>query len=92
MVKRRDDLVILMDILGNLLEGPKGPTRLSQACNLTFDTMIKFIGILAQRGFIRVSTEDGHDLYSISPDGAEVFRQYRKFWETLYPAERQDTG
>ena len=77
-----------MDILGNLLEGPKGPTRLTQACNLTFDTMTKFAGILVERGFIGVSMESGHEVYSVRPAGVEMYRQYRKFWEALYPAER----
>jgi len=92
LAKRRADLVIVMDILGNLLDGPKGPTRLTQACNLTFDTMTKFVGILAVRGFVQTTTENGHEVYSTTPAGVEIYRQYRKFWEALYPAERQDSG
>jgi len=86
LAKRRADLVIFMDILGNLLDGPKGPTRLAQACNMDFETMAKFVGILIERGLIQASTEDSREVYSIMPPGVEIHRQYRKFWEALYPA------
>jgi predicted transcriptional regulator len=91
VAKRRADLVILMDILGNLLDGAKGPTRLAQACNLTFDTMTKFVGVLIDRGLVQVSTEGSHEVYSITQTGVDMHRQYRGFWEMLYPSDRPDT-
>jgi len=85
LVKRRADLVIFMDILGNLLDGPARPTRLAGACNLNYDNLMKFANVLLARGLIQVSEEEGHEQYSISQAGLEMHRQYRKFWEALYP-------
>lgn len=91
MVKRRADLVIFMDILGNLLDGPKGPTRLAQACNLDFETMSKFVAILLQRGLVSSIIEENRERFSITQAGVQIHRQYRGFWEVLYPGERRDT-
>jgi predicted transcriptional regulator len=90
-VKRRADLVIMMDILGTLLEGPKGPTRLAQSSNLTFDTMTKFVGILIDRGLVTASHVESHETFSITDTGAKMYREYRRFWETLYPPGRKET-
>jgi predicted transcriptional regulator len=80
-----------MDILGNLLDGPKRPTRLAQLCNLSFDNLMRYAGILVAKGLVQVTTEESHELYSITPAGFEMHRQYRKFWEALYPSEGWDT-
>ena len=67
-----------MDVLGNLLDGPKGPTRLAQACNLTFDTMSKAVTTLIARNFVQLSVKDGHDSYSITPSGVEIRHQVQE--------------
>ena len=73
-----------MDILGSLLDGPARPTHLAAACNLNYDNLMRFAGILIGKGLIKVSAEEGHEVYAISQEGLEMHRQYRKFSDALY--------
>jgi len=84
-LKRRSDLVILMDILGAVLDGPKLPTRLAQLCNLSYDNFVKFAGRLESRGLVRRSLEQGHELYSVTPDGIQTHRDYVKLIDRVRP-------
>ena len=79
-MKRRPNTVINMEILGLLLEGPKGPSRLSQALNLNFNKFLDFAVFLESRHFIRRETQEGHDLYFVTPEGVEVYRIWTDFW------------
>ncbi len=40
---RREPTMIFMDILSALFEGPRGPTRLAQACNVNYGRLEKTI-------------------------------------------------
>lgn len=75
--------MILMDILAALLDGPKLPTRLAQLCNLSYDNFVKFAGRLESRGLVKRSLEQGHEFYSVTPDGIQVHQDYRKLMERL---------
>jgi predicted transcriptional regulator len=79
-LKRRPNTVIHMEILGLLLQGPKGPTRLAQAISLNFNKFLEFASFLEERRFIRKETRDERELYFITPEGVEVYRIWTDFW------------
>ena len=41
-MKKRERILILMEILSILREGPRGPTRLAQAVGLSFDAFVEY--------------------------------------------------
>jgi predicted transcriptional regulator len=82
-LKRRPDLVILMDILAALLEGPKLPTRIAQACNLNYENFVKWVELLESKNLVSRSSEQGHGIYSLTPDGYQVLQDFRKVIERL---------
>jgi predicted transcriptional regulator len=84
-LKRRPAVLIYMEILDLLLDGPKGPTRLSQAMNLNFAKLLEFASFLKARELISSQQEEGHELYFITPQGAEMNRDWKKIWSRLAP-------
>jgi len=85
LLKRRPDLVIMMDILASLLEGPKLPTRIAQACNLSYDNFVKWADFLESRKLVIRSSQQGHEIYSLTPDGHQIYQDFRKVMDRLRP-------
>jgi predicted transcriptional regulator len=82
-LKRRPDIVILMDILADLLEGPKIPTRIAQACNLSYDNFLKWANILESRGLVSRSAGQSHEVYVLTSDGQRVYQDFKKVMDRL---------
>ncbi len=78
MAKRRPDVVILLDILTALLDGPKMPTRLAQTCNLSYDNFVKFATKLESNKLVERKPEEGHELYAITVEGFKLQEEFRK--------------
>ena len=78
-------MLIYMEILDLLMEGPKGPSRLSQALNLNFAKFLEFATFLKAKEFIRSETQEGHEMYFITPQGAEINSDWKKVWTRLAP-------
>ena len=78
MAKRRSKIVIYLDILTALLEGPKLPTRVAQTCNLSYDNLVKFAAILEAMKLLERKPEEGHELLSITADGFKLQEEFRK--------------
>lgn len=84
-MKRRSNVVIDMEILALLLDGPKGPSRLSQALGLNFNKFLEFATFLESKRFVRKEMEEGHEVYYVTPDGAEVYHEWDVFWKKFGP-------
>ena len=84
-MKNRPSILVYMEILGLLLEGPKGPTRLSQGIGINFARLTEFTGYLESKGLVRKATLDGQEVYVITTDGAQVRRDWEKVWSRLGP-------
>jgi len=78
LAKRRPDVIILLDILAALLEGPKLPTRLAQTCNLSYDNFVKFAPILESKKLVERKPEEGHELYALTVEGFKLHEEFRK--------------
>ncbi len=84
-MKRRSDIVIKMQILEAVRREPRGPTRLAQAVNLSFDKCVPYLQSLEQKGFLTRETREGRDVYQITQSGIDAFLEWEKLWEKLGP-------
>jgi predicted transcriptional regulator len=84
-MKRRPNILIYMEILKLLLDGPRGPTRLAQGMGLNFGKFMEFAGFLESRKLIRRGQQEEHEVYYITPEGVEIRREWEKVWEKLGP-------
>jgi predicted transcriptional regulator len=82
-LKRRPNILIYMEILDLLLDGPKGPSRLSQAMGLNFNKFLEFASFLKSRQLIRSELQEGHEMYFITPEGNELNQDWKKVWNKL---------
>ncbi len=78
MAKRREELIIYVDILTAVLDGPKLRTRLAQTCNLSYDNFVKYASKLESSKLVERKQEEGHDLYAITPEGLKFQDEFRK--------------
>jgi predicted transcriptional regulator len=78
LAKRRPDVIILLDILAALLDGPKIPTRLAQTANLSYDNLVRFATILESNKLVERKPAEGHELYFITLEGLRLHEEFRK--------------
>jgi predicted transcriptional regulator len=84
-LKRRPSILIYMEILDLLLDGPRGPSRLAQAMGLNFNKFLEFATFLKAKELIRSEVQDGHELYFITQQGSELNQDWKKVWNRLAP-------
>ena len=82
-MRKREPLVIHMEILASLFASPKGPTRLAQSVNLQFTRMEGFIEALTRRGLIRSETIEGQQVFAITEEGYSVYKAWLEIWRRL---------
>ena len=84
-MKRRPNILIYMEILDLLRDGPKGPSRLSQAMGLNFYKFQEFAAFLKEKELLRSEEQEGHELYFITQQGTELNHDWKKVWGKLAP-------
>ncbi|MDG7020267.1 MAG: hypothetical protein JRN16_07350 [Nitrososphaerota archaeon] len=84
-MKRRSDIVIMMQVLEQVRREPRGPTRLAQSVNLSFDKCMPYLQSLEQKGFIAKGASEGRDVYMITQAGVDTFLEWERLWEKLKP-------
>ena len=77
-MRKRPEIIICMEMLGLLLEGPRGPTRLAQALGLSYDRFRKFADHLEEKKFVLKESEEGHGVYRITAEGLQLHQDWRK--------------
>ena len=82
-MKRRPSILIYMEILRLLLDGPRGPTRLAQGMGLNFQKFMEYAAFLESKGLVRRGALEGHEAYFVTPEGAEVRQNWEKVWSRL---------
>jgi predicted transcriptional regulator len=73
-LKKREPLEIYTAILAILIEEPRGPTRLAQACNINYGRMSGLLAKLLDKGLIRREDTVGQGVFAITEVGYEVYR------------------
>lgn len=79
-MKRRPNVLILMNLLQLLIQEPRGPTRLAQAANLNYRKCEEFLGILSASGMVEKAAQEGHEIYSATLKGKGAYMK----WEDIF--------
>ena len=82
-MRKRDSLLIHMEILSSLIAEPMGPTRLAQACNVNYGRIAGFTGPLLEKGLIRTEVRDGQEVFAVTDEGYRVYADWVEIWRRL---------
>jgi predicted transcriptional regulator len=82
-LKHRSNVFILMQILELLMEQPRGPTRLAQAANLNYQKCVEYLEILSANQFVGKDIQEGHEVYSATLKGKEIFLRWDGIFDEL---------
>ncbi len=82
-MRKREPILIQMEILASLFASPKGVTRLSQSCNVNQGRIENFIRPMLGKGLIRSQTVDGLEVFSISEEGYLLYKDWLEIWRRL---------
>ena len=82
-MKKREPIVIQMEILSSLFASPKVITRLAQSCNVNMARIGSFTGPMLAKGLIRTQTENGQEVFHITEVGFELYRDWLEIWRRL---------
>lgn len=82
-MKKREPVLIYMEILAVLFDGPRGPTRLAQACNLNYARLDSFTKALLEKSLIESSVAGGQEILSITQPGFELYKAWLEIWRKL---------
>lgn len=82
-MRRRQTLLIVMQLLEILIQEPRGPTRLAQAANLNYERLQGYMQTLFSNGLAATESRDGHDTYSATPKGKELYFRWAKIFEEV---------
>lgn len=80
---KREPSQIYIDILANLIEGAKGPTRLAQACNINYGRLAGFLERMLAKGLIRKQGAEGPEQLAITESGYHVYQQWSELRKAL---------
>lgn len=73
----------MMQLLELLISEPRGPTRLAQAANLNYQKCEKFLGVLFANQLVGREIREGHETYSATLKGKEIFMRWDRVFEDL---------
>ena len=76
-------ILIQMDILASLFASPKVITRLSQSCNVNLGRIENFTKPMLVKGLIRSRMVDGLEVFSITDEGYELYKDWLEIWRRL---------
>ena len=82
-MRKREPILIHMEILASLFESPKSLTRLAQACNVNFGRIERFTEPLLSRGLLRTEEREGNKVYLVTEEGYRVYRDWLEIWRRL---------
>ena len=80
---KREPSGIYMDILASLMEGPKGPTRLAQACNINYGRLAGFTDKMVEKGLIRRDVRDDQEVFAATEEGCNVYHGWSELRKRL---------
>jgi len=83
-LKRRPNVLIMMELLELLIREPRGPTRLAQAANLNYQRCDELIRMLSERGLIARDVREGHEIYAATLKGKSLFMRWAEIFEELH--------
>ena len=85
-MRNRDTIVIYWELLRAMASGPQLPTRLARVANVPYNRLGEYLGFLTTGGFVKAVPYDGHERYSVTPEGMEVLGRLDRGLKMLFPA------
>ena len=82
-MKKREPILIQMEILASLSASPKVITRLAQSCNVNMARMESYTGPMLAKGLIRSELVDGKEELHISSEGYKLYGDWLQIWRRL---------
>jgi len=82
-LKKREPMVIQMEILASLFASPKGVTRLCQSCNVNIARIGALMEPLLAKGFVKSGVVDGNEVFSVTDEGYRLYRDWLEVWRRL---------
>jgi predicted transcriptional regulator len=82
--KRRSHYHLIGEILNLAVEGAS-KTRIMYRANLSATMTKEYIELLQQKSLIKVSTENGRNIYKTNERGFQYLRGYRRMLQLLSP-------
>jgi len=89
-LKYRSSILIYMEVLKVLIDGPITATRLSQVCNVHYDKMREVLSDLKNSRLVGTSMQEKNEVYVITEEGLNMRRDWEKIWARLNIPWRQD--
>jgi len=82
-LRKREPILIQMEILASLFASPKVITRLAQSCNINPGRIENFTRPMLAKGLIRSQITDGLEVFSISDEGYRLYKDWLEIWRRL---------
>jgi predicted transcriptional regulator len=84
-LKYRSSLLVYMEVLKVLIDGPLTATRLSQVVNIHYDKTKEILADLKNGNLIASTTQENNEVYVITQEGLILRRDFEKIWARLRP-------
>jgi predicted transcriptional regulator len=82
-LRKRESILIQMEILASLFASSKGPTRLAQACNIQYARLQNFTGPLLAKGLVESNVVEGEQRFAITDAGYRLYKDWLDIWRRL---------
>jgi predicted transcriptional regulator len=82
-LKKREPILIQMEILASLFASPKVVTRLAQSCNVNMSRIGGFVQPLLAKGLVESRQVDGQEVLSITDSGYRLYSDWLEIWRRL---------
>lgn len=82
-MKRREPMVIQMEILASLFASPKVVTRLCQSCNVNLARIGALMEPLLAKGFVKSEFIDGSEIFSVTDEGYRLYKDWLEVWRRV---------
>ena len=82
-MKKREPMVIQMEILASLFASPKAVTRLCQSCNVNIARIGVLMEPLLAKGFVKSENVDGSQVFSVTDEGYRLYNDWLQVWRRV---------
>jgi predicted transcriptional regulator len=82
-VKKREPILMQMEILASLFASPKLITRLAQSCNINLARMTALTGPMLAKGLIRTQIQEGQEVYAVTDEGYRLYMDWLEIWRRM---------
>jgi predicted transcriptional regulator len=82
-LRKRETILVQMEILASLFASPKVVTRLAQSCNVNTGRINSFVEPLLARGLVGKRLVDGQEMLMITEEGYKLYKDWLEVWRRL---------